>query len=98
MNKRLLTLVLAVALGFPSLAMAGDLGSVNSEFLFGSTQVAATTISEQEMQTTQGQLHEVLVPLLSLPVVSDVAAVVAGLPVLGPVAVTVVGLLAGIDQ
>ena len=63
MNKILLTLVLAGALGFSSLAMAGQLSSHDSAFLFGSSQVAATTITNQEMQTTQGQLLDNLIIL-----------------------------------
>jgi hypothetical protein len=37
------------------LAMAGDLGSGDSGFLFSKNQVAATTISDQEMKSTQGR-------------------------------------------
>ncbi len=40
------------------LAMAGDLGSADSDFLFSSEQVAATTISSGEMQGTAGRLQE----------------------------------------
>jgi hypothetical protein len=55
MNKSLLTLVLAGALGFSSLAMASDLSSSDSEFLFSRNQVATTTISAGEMKTTEGR-------------------------------------------
>ena len=60
MNKILLTLVLAGALGLSSLAMAGSLGSADSEFLFRNDKVEATkveakTVSDKEMRETQGQ-------------------------------------------
>jgi hypothetical protein len=54
MRVKLLTLVLAGALFLSPLAMAGELGSTDSDFLFSSDQVAATTISDQEMVETQG--------------------------------------------
>ncbi len=55
MKTKVLTLVLVGALASSSLAMAGELNSADSNFLFGKNQVAATTISAQEMQKTQGQ-------------------------------------------
>ncbi len=60
MRKRVLTLVLGGALGFSSLAMAGELGSADSDFLFRNDKVEATkveakTISDKEMRGTQGR-------------------------------------------
>lgn len=55
MKTKVLTLVLVGALASSSLAMAGELSSADSDFMFGKNQVAATTISAQEMQKTQGQ-------------------------------------------
>jgi hypothetical protein len=50
-----LALLFMLSLVFSPLAMAGELGSADSNFLFSSDQVAATTISAEEMQSTQGQ-------------------------------------------
>ncbi len=60
MRKRVLTLVLGGALGFSSLAMAGDLTSSDSDFLFKNdkvkeTKAASKTISDKEMKETQGK-------------------------------------------
>ena len=55
MKLRILVLVIAGVLFLSPLAMAGELGSSDSNFLFGKDQVAATTITDQEMQATQGQ-------------------------------------------
>jgi hypothetical protein len=72
-------LVLAGVLFLSPLAMAGELGSADSNFLFSSDQVAVTTISDQEMDSTQGQVISSLVSLLG-PVTSTVES----LPVVGP--------------
>jgi hypothetical protein len=48
-------LVLGVSLFVSPLAMAGGLSSSDSGFLFSKDQVSATTISSQEMQSTQGK-------------------------------------------
>jgi hypothetical protein len=91
--KSVLTLVLVGALAFSSLAMASDLGSSSpvvasslsgsdSGFLFGKDQVAATTISSQEMQQTQGQLFSI--SGLLTPIFQSVTNTVGGLPVAGP--------------
>jgi hypothetical protein len=62
----MLVLVLLVSIVFSPLAMAGELGSADSDFLFSSDQVAATAISAEEMQSTQGQqLIVSVIPLLS---------------------------------
>ena len=58
--KRALVLVMVSVLFVCPLAMAGDLGSSDSEFLFSSEQVTATTISAKEMQDTQGKLLDIL--------------------------------------
>ncbi len=55
MKVRVLVLLMAGVLFLSPLAMAGDLGSSDSDFLFSSDQVTATTITDQEMQATQGQ-------------------------------------------
>jgi hypothetical protein len=55
MRTKVLTLALVCALAFSSLAMAGELSSSDSNFLFGKSQAAATTIPAQEMQNTQGK-------------------------------------------
>ncbi len=69
MKVRVLVLLVAGILFLSPLAMAGDLGSADSDFLFSSEQVAATTISSEEMQSTQGQLLDnitlVILPLFS---------------------------------
>ena len=56
MRVKVITLMLAGALFLSPLAMASDLGSADSNFLFGKDQVAATAISDQEMTQTEGQL------------------------------------------
>ena len=58
-------LVLVMVLFLSPLAMAGDLGSADSNFLFSKDQATATTISNEEMQSTQGQLGIGLGLLLS---------------------------------
>ena len=72
--KRALVLVIAGVLFLSPLAMAGELGSSDSGFLFSSDQVAATTISAEEMQSTQGQLLDnttiVILPLFSPTVIT----------------------------
>jgi hypothetical protein len=87
--KSVLTLVFVGALAFSSLAMASDLSSSDSGFLFGKDQVAATTISSQEMQQTQGQLFSlgsILQPVMNT---------VAGLPVVGPTASSLLNTVLG---
>ena len=54
--RSILALVLAVSLFLSPLAMAGELGSGDSGFLFSKNQVSVTTISDQEMQNTEGRL------------------------------------------
>ena len=54
--RSILALVLAVALFATPLAIAGSLSPSDSGFLFSKSQVSATTISDQEMQNTEGQL------------------------------------------
>ncbi len=66
MKVRVLVLLMAGILFLSPLAMAGDLGSADSDFLFSSEQVAATTISSGEMQDTAGQqIIANVLPLLS---------------------------------
>jgi hypothetical protein len=66
MKVRVLVLLMAGVLFLSPLAMAGELGSSDSNFLFSSDRVAATTISSQEMQDTAGQqLIISVIPLLS---------------------------------
>ena len=55
MRKKVLTLVLGGALGFSSLAMAGELSSTDSNFLFKNNKAAAEAISSKEMRETQGK-------------------------------------------
>ena len=55
MRKRVLALTLVCALAFSSLAMAGELSSSDSNFLFVRGHAAVTTIPDQEMQSTQGK-------------------------------------------
>jgi hypothetical protein len=59
--KGLLVLVFLLSLVVSPLAMAGELGSTDSSFLFGKDQATATTISDQEMQETNGELLTVIV-------------------------------------
>ena len=49
-----LALALVMSLVVSPLAMAGELGSSDTNFLFSKDQVTATTISTQEMQDVQG--------------------------------------------
>jgi hypothetical protein len=66
MKYKVLALVMAGALFLSPLAIAGELGSSDSGFLFSSDRVAATTISADEMQSTQGQqLIVSVIPILS---------------------------------
>ena len=53
--KNFFALALAVALFISPVAMAGELSSADSDFLFSTEQVASTTISAEEMTTTAGQ-------------------------------------------
>ena len=53
--RSILVLILGVSLFVTPLAMAGGLSSSDSGFLFKGDQVSATTISSQEMQSTQGK-------------------------------------------
>jgi hypothetical protein len=73
--KSILALVLGVSLFVSPLAMAGGLSSTDSGFLFKGDQVSATTISSQEMQSTQGQalVSDTLILLFTNvnPVVND---------------------------
>jgi hypothetical protein len=54
--RSILALVLAVSLFVSPLAMAGGLNSSDSGFLFSKDQVSSITISDQEMQNTEGKL------------------------------------------
>lgn len=54
--KLVMALVFAVALFASPLAMAGDLETADSQFLFSSTQADASTLSAGEMADTEGQL------------------------------------------
>ena len=54
--RSILALVLAVSLFVAPLAIAGGLSSTDSGFLFSKDQVSSTTISDQEMQNTEGRL------------------------------------------
>jgi hypothetical protein len=55
MKYKVLALVIAGVLFLSPLAMAGELSSSDTGFLFSSDQVAATAISAEEMVDTQGQ-------------------------------------------
>ena len=72
MRLRILALALAYVLFLSPLvlsplAMAGELSSSDTNFLFSKNRVVATTISTQEMQDTQGQLLDnlIILPLFS---------------------------------
>ncbi|MGQ0794185.1 MAG: hypothetical protein ACT4NX_08920 [Deltaproteobacteria bacterium] len=84
MRKVFLALVMAVALS--SVAMASDLGSADSSFLFGQDQVAASTMTDIEMQATQGQL-------ISLNAVVGQVLNILGALGLTPILAPVLGLL-----
>lgn len=54
--KSVLALVLAVGLFVSPIAMAGELNTADSEYLFSNAQTEASTLSSSEMADTQGQL------------------------------------------
>jgi hypothetical protein len=54
--KSVLALVLAVALLASPIAMAGELNTADSEFIFSNAQTETSTLSSTEMADTQGQL------------------------------------------
>lgn len=63
--KTLLALILAVCFIAAPGAIAGDLSTADSDYLFSQENVAATTLSAEEMDATKGQLS------LSLEVEAD---------------------------
>ena len=67
MKLGILALALAGVLFLSPLAMSGSLSSSDTNFLFSGDQVATTTLSAQEMQSTLGQLLDGVgvIPLLS---------------------------------
>lgn len=91
--SKVLALVIVAVLSLSSVAMAGDLGSADSSFLFGQEQVAATTMTDVEMQATQGQisLNALLANVLGL--LNNLG--LGGL--LGPVLGVATGLLPGLN-
>ncbi len=91
MKVRVLVLLMAGILFLSPLAMAGELGSADSKFLFSSDQVAATTISAEEMGSTQGQVISSLLPLLG-----QVMGTVGSLPVVGPTVSSILNIAFGL--
>jgi len=72
MKKVVMSIALA---GLVSSVSAADLGSKDAAFLFGNSNVNAVAMSSAEMVATEGQLLEILNPVLG---------VVTGLPIVGP--------------
>ena len=70
MKKILMSLV-----AMTGVASAANLAATDAEFMFGATNVDAIAMSGAEMVQTQGQLLEILDPVLAL---------VTGLPLVGP--------------
>ncbi len=70
--KTLLAIVLAVCFIAAPGAIAGELSSADSDYLFSQEKVAATTLSAEEMDATEGQLS------LSLEVEADDELAAAG--------------------
>lgn len=70
--------------GMVASASAANLGTNDAEFLFGQNDVNVMAMSSAEMVQTEGQLLEILGPVLDL---------VATLPIVGPL---VSGLLTGL--
>jgi hypothetical protein len=66
--RSILALVLAVSMFVTPLAIAGGLSSSDSGFLFKSSQVSATAISDQEMKGTQGSFIALLAGILGFNV------------------------------
>jgi|GEM_PF-5957030 len=54
--KTIFALALAVCFIAAPAAMAGNLSTHDSDYLFRQTNVAATTLSTEEMDSTEGQL------------------------------------------
>jgi hypothetical protein len=81
--KKLFVLALAGVLFVSPFAMAGELSSADSDFLFSTEQIAVTAISAQEMQATQGEglVSGLLTTLLAVagPVLNDLIATLAAL-------------------
>jgi hypothetical protein len=76
------------AAGLVSHLAAADLGSKDAEFLFGQSDVNVVAMSSMEMVQTEGQVLEVLSPVLGL---------VGNLPLVGPIVGDLTGNLLGGD-
>ncbi len=72
MKKAVMSIALA---GFVSSVSAADIAAKDAAFLFGSTEANVVAMSSAEMVATEGQLLEILTPVLGL---------VTGLPIVGP--------------
>lgn len=73
MKKGLMSI--AAMMGIVSSASAANLAATDAEFMFGASNVDAIAMTGAEMVQTQGQLLEILDPVLAL---------VVGLPIVGP--------------
>lgn len=83
MKKVLLSVALA---GAVSSLSAADLATNDAAFLFGHNDVNVVAMSDAEMVQTEGQLLEILNPVLGL---------VGGLPIVGPILDPLLGGLLG---
>jgi hypothetical protein len=90
------------AAGLVSHLAAADLGSKDAEFLFGQSDVNVVAMSSMEMVQTEGQVLEVLSPVLGLVgnLVGDLTGNLLGGDLLGSVTgivgtLPVVGALTG---
>ncbi|MGQ0793180.1 MAG: hypothetical protein ACT4NX_03735 [Deltaproteobacteria bacterium] len=96
--RKALALMLVMAISFSSLAMASDFGAGDASFLFNSSDVAASAIGVDEMQSTHGQLlglGGIISPLLGpiLPLLAPVFGIVNSVPVVGGLVNTVLALV-----
>ena len=55
--KTLLALILSVCFVSAPGAIAGDISTTDSDYLFSQENVEATTLSDEEMDSTKGQLN-----------------------------------------
>lgn len=86
MKKVLLTVALAGAI---SSLNAADLAANDAAFLFGHNDVNVVAMNNTEMVQTEGQLLEILNPVLGL---------VGGLPVAGPLVSGLLGPVVGLGD
>ncbi len=83
MKKVVMSIALA---GLVSSVSAADIASKDAAFLFGNSNVNAVAMNSAEMVATEGQLLEILNPVLG---------VVTGLPLVGPLVGSLAGSLVG---